>query len=153
MLGRGTTFRVLLPAAQPTIEVRAQRDGGTPEPSRKLKVLVIDDEPMVVASLRRVLGRAHEVTQESNARTALSRIESGEDFEVILCDLMMPEVTGMEFYERLHELKPELAPLVVFLSGGAFTSRAQDFLRKASNRCLEKPLDRKMLLDVVAGFA
>jgi len=145
--GRGTTARVELPPAPPT----AQR---TPVPAAhdraRRKVLVVDDELVVGKSLRRLLPE-HEVSVVTSAREALERIESDPDLDVILCDLMMPEVSGIELYHELEGRSPELASRVVFITGGAFTPDASDFLRAAGNPVLEKPFDLGRLRALVSG--
>jgi CheY-like chemotaxis protein len=77
----------------------------------------------------------------TRAIDALQRIQSGERFDVILCDLMMPQVTGMELHAELAARDPAQAAKMVFVTGGAFTSDARGFLDKVPNRRLEKPFD------------
>ena len=80
----------------------------------------------------------------------MSRIDAGERFDVIVSDLMMPEMTGMELYEHLEKSAPEQASRVVFLTGGAFTASAREFLARVRNPTMEKPLQRKELLSTIA---
>jgi PAS domain S-box-containing protein len=144
--GRGTTARVELPAA-PQPQVSQAREG----PARlRRRVLVVDDEPVVGKSLRRLLPE-HEVTVATSAAEALLAVDAQPDLDVILCDLMMPEVSGFELYRELSIRHPELAPRVVFITGGAFTPEATAFLREAGNPLLEKPFDLPRLRAVVAG--
>ena len=75
---------------------------------------------------------------------------AGATFDVIFSDLMMPQVTGMELYARIREEFPDHAPRVVFLTGGAFTQSARDFLARVPNPTLEKPIDRNGLLALVS---
>jgi CheY-like chemotaxis protein len=77
------------------------------------------------------------------------RITQGERFDVILCDLMMPQMTGMDLHARLESQLPEQAAQMVFLSGGAFTARARAFLEEVPNQRLEKPFDARQLLLLV----
>jgi CheY-like chemotaxis protein len=91
----------------------------------------------------------HDVHTVTRAATALSRLAGDERFDVILCDLMMPEMTGMKFYEALQESRPELAQRVVFLTGGAFTPAAREFMKTVPNRCLAKPFDMDALADTL----
>jgi PAS domain S-box-containing protein len=145
-VGRGTTFRVLLP---PAAEGDALPEGraSVPAPPKK-RVLVIDDEPMVGQLVGKVLS-GHDVVAETSAREALSRLHTDPRFDVILCDVMMPDVSGIDFYDQLGPIDPTLRNRVVFLSGGAFTERAQAFLDRVPNRRLSKPFDVDALMAVL----
>jgi PAS domain S-box-containing protein len=147
-VGHGTTFRVSLPAAPPADAPAAP----TPMPTtaRRAHVLVIDDEPHVGMLLARVLPE-HSITAEISARSALHRLRSGERFDHILCDLMMPDLTGMDFYDALADIDPSLQPKVVFISAGAFTDRARQFLATVKNRRLDKPFDVAELAAVLSS--
>jgi len=103
-------------------------------------VLIIDDEMALGRVFPRLL-KPHQVTVVAHARDALARIAAGETYDLILCDLMMPEMNGMEFHDALQRLHPEIAARVVFMSGGAFTPGASAFLEGMPNRRLDKPLD------------
>jgi PAS domain S-box-containing protein len=138
-LGRGTRVRVRLP---PSASERRAEDAAPPSHARKrTRVLCIDDEPLLLRALERMVGGDHEVTAMTSAREALEHICAGERYDVVLCDLMMPDMTGMEFYELLTAEDPRLARAVVFLTGGAFTPRAQEFLARVENLRLDKPFD------------
>ena len=117
---------------------------------RRGKVLVIDDEPLIAKAVERTLGRDHDVASERMAQKALDRIVAGERFDVILCDVMMPEMTGMDFHLELTRLVPEQVPAVVFLTGGAFTPRARDYLDEVASPRIDKPFDGGELRDMVA---
>ncbi|HVI24335.1 MAG TPA: response regulator [Myxococcales bacterium] len=120
--------------------------------SRRGRVLVVDDEPMVGSSIRRLLGRDHEVVVVQSGKEAVARIAAGERYDVVLCDLLMPEMTGMDVHADLHARDPELARRMVFLSGGAVTQRARDFYEQVPNPKLEKPFDVARLREIVQGF-
>lgn len=105
---------------------------------RRARVLVIDDEPLIARILQRGLSR-HQVTIASEARDALERIQRGETFDVILCDLMMPDISGIDVHEYLTREFPAVARRVVFMTGGAFTSKARQFLSTVSNERIDKP--------------
>ena len=100
-------------------------------------------------ALKRVMGKDNEVVTETSAREALRRIESGEHFDLILCDLMMPDMTGDDFYNELRSFAPERASEIVFMTGGAFTPRARSFLDSVNNERLEKPFDMATLKSLV----
>ena len=110
---------------------------------------MIDDEPLITKVVRRTLSREHEVDALNSAEDALARIRAGERFDVILCDLMMPQVTGMDFHAELERGYPDQAARMVFLTGGAFTQRARDFLEQVQNQRVEKPIDAQGLKALV----
>jgi PAS domain S-box-containing protein len=148
--GRGALFRVILPAsAAPSIDAGAAAPARTVPASVALRLLVIDDEPAVGESVASILAN-HQVSVETSGRAALARLRAGERFDRILCDLMMPEVTGMDFYDQLGAIDPDLPARVVFVTGGAFTERARTFLARVPNPRLDKPFDIDQLLTLVA---
>ena len=120
----------------------------TPNQQRRGRVLVIDDEPRIGAAVRRTL-ILHEVVVMQRARDALTAIAAGDSFDLVLCDLMMPEMSGMDFFAELSREYPELARRVIFLTGGAFTPRAQTFLAEVPNARMDKPFDPKQLRALV----
>jgi CheY-like chemotaxis protein len=105
------------------------------------RVLVIDDEHVIGQSLRRVLATENEVVTVMDATEALSRLNSGERYDVVLCDLAMPVMDGVEFHRRLRATLPDEADRIVFITGGALTARDEAFFRRAPNLLMEKPLD------------
>jgi PAS domain S-box-containing protein len=116
------------------------------------RVLIIDDEPAIGRVMCRVLQKEHDVFVLTDARDALPRIAAGERFNVVLCDLMMPGITGMDFFDALRESAPEVARRVVFVTGGAFTVRAEEFLRVTTNATVAKPVDPTALRRIVADY-
>jgi PAS domain S-box-containing protein len=155
-VGRGSTFRVLLPEAAPATPAGATAPGATAaatpaaSPARRRRVLVIDDEPTLATMIRRVLSRDCDVDLASDAREGLSRLESGTAYDVVLCDLMMPDVTGMDLYADVAARHPGLERRFIFMTGGAFTPRATEFLAQVPNRRLEKPFETAALRAIVA---
>jgi CheY-like chemotaxis protein/two-component sensor histidine kinase len=150
-LGKGTVFSVVLPAAERSAP-RADPPV-TPELAHtKGRVLVVDDEVGLGRALQRALRDHHEVVAVTSARDALAKLHAGERFDAIVSDVMMPDVSGMEMHRRLESSFPEQAKRVVFLTGGAFTQAAREFLDSVPNPCLEKPFEPKALLAVIAGL-
>jgi PAS domain S-box-containing protein len=140
-LGRGSTFRVTLRAAAAVeADDRPERASAASE-RRGERVLIIDDEPMILGALRRGLGADYQVTCLSDGREALARFAAGERFDVILCDLMMPETTGMDLYAEIDRLAPGQGSRMIFVTGGAFTPKAREFLDRVPNPRIEKPVD------------
>jgi PAS domain S-box-containing protein len=150
-LGSGTTFRVLLPPARrpPATPVPLSRPAALP--TRRGAVLIIDDDPLVAGSLRRVLCQAHDITVVSDGREAIQRIVGGQHFDLVLCDLMMPEMSGMALFEELGKIAPRLADRIVFITGGAFTPEAKRFLEEHETRVVEKPFELGALRALVAA--
>jgi CheY-like chemotaxis protein len=134
---RGLVLRVALAAERAPVKVR------------RGKILVVDDEPMIGNVVRRALAREHDVTSLRNGNDALARIQEGERFDVILCDLMMPEMTGMDFHAHLQTVAPELASRVIFLTADAFSTNARAFLDAMPNQHMEKPFDTLHLSAVI----
>jgi PAS domain S-box-containing protein len=149
--GRGTMFQVLL---HPPQEVRRQKGTEKPVPQvgRRGRVLLVDDEQMVLNAMKRTLSTEHEVRPFNRAKAALEWLEQGEPWDLILCDLMMPEMTGWEFHAALSQRWPERAGDIVFVTGGAFTDGARDFLGRVTNLRMEKPFDPRALRELVSTF-
>src|SRR5262249_22342696 len=110
-------------------------------PTRKVtsRILLIDDEPAVGRSLGMLLAPETEVIAEVRADDALARLAGGERFDAIVCDLMMPEISGIELYDRLANVAPDCRGQIIFMTGGAFTPQAREFLAKLERPHLEKP--------------
>ena len=150
---RGTTFQVSLPPSRrEDARVVPPAAAEAPPPGRRGRLLIVDDDPSIIAALRRTLAREHQVEVAEGGRQAWELLAAGQRFEVVLCNLMMPEVTGMDLYERLGELDPDQREKMVFLTGGAFTARAQEFLEKVPNPRLEKPFDGLSLRALVRSL-
>jgi PAS domain S-box-containing protein len=154
-LGKGTRFRVFLPAHASGLEDRAERPHAL-EPAapsgRRGRILLVDDDPEVLGAIARTLSARHDVIPVLRAREALARIAAGDSFDLVISDVMMPEMTGMELYEALEEIAPHHARSMIFLSGGAFTPRARAFITRVDNLCFDKPFDRQSLLTLVDRF-
>jgi len=147
--GRGSLLRVILPVAK---AYRAAAPSGVlplRQAGPRRRVLVIDDEPMVGHALARVLADESDVEVLTEARGALALIAAGS-FDLVLCDLMMPVMTGMDLFAEVVRKAPRMAGRIVFMTGGAFTPRARAFLESVSNPCLEKPIDVGRLRSLVA---
>ncbi len=146
--GGGTVVHVVLPTLE--AELTENSLGASAEgAAHQRRVLVVDDDPLVLRSLTRVLARDFEVASARNGREALDLVRAGGTFDAMLCDLMMPELSGIELHELLERDDPELAKRTVFLTGGAFTGRAQTFLEAVGQPHLEKPVDLKTVRDLL----
>ena len=145
----GSVFRVLLPPAKgwraTHSEPAAEADG-----VEGRRMLVVDDDQHVGEALQRSLSGLAEVEATTDARAVLDRLRSGERWDVILCDLLMPETSGMDLYRDALQVAPEAAACFVFMTAGAFTPKARAFLEGVHIPCLEKPLDMGKLRSLIA---
>jgi PAS domain S-box-containing protein len=152
-LGRGSRFRVRLPASSeqpspPNAEVASQpappRLSSRPQRATP-RVLVIDDEPMIRSLVTRVLAGYFQVTSADGVRAALAALSESQDFDAILCDLMMPTESGMDFFGVVRRLYPDLVKRVAFITGGAVAPDTSRFLETAGRPVLNKPFTPETL--------
>ena len=119
------------------------------------RILVVDDEPMVGLMIQRTLSPPHDVSVQKSATGALDLFRKGERFDVILADLNMPDGGGIWLREQLAQVDPPSVRRMLFLTGGAGSAEAQDFLDQPSVRWLEKPFRSAQLLarieDILRG--
>lgn len=148
-VGRGSTFRVIVPgrvAANESSEFSVPDD---PFGDKTGRIVVIDDEEKLLRSLERQLGEQFEVETYDKAEDALRQLESRATPEMILCDLQMPEVSGVEFLRRLEPERPDCCQRLVFITGGAFTEEVREFVEETEYRVLRKPLVLKDLMEAI----
>jgi signal transduction histidine kinase len=146
--GHGTRLRVHLPVTQRTIALPAP----APEPRGQVRggrILVVDDDLLITAALVRWLRAPHRVVAKHSGEDALALLRAGERFDVILCDVMMPEMSGVELYRALRAHWPEQANAVIFLSAGAFTEDMRAFLDSVPNPQLAKPFEMRSLITLI----
>jgi len=146
--GEGTTMTVVLlaeeaPPATPDSEIAAPRRAG--------RLMVVDDDPAVLDSLRRLLqAGGHDVVALNSGEAAVEVLSEDGDFDLILTDLMMDGMSGIGLYEHLARTGPDLAERLTFVSGGAFDQATRDFLARVPNPQLSKPFELDSLLAFVA---
>ncbi len=150
--GRGARLRVVLPAAKRELAAPVTEVGASSAKQGRAVVLIVDDERSVLTILGRALVN-HDVTTFTSAKEAVELIEAGTSFDLILSDLMMPGMSGMEFYDALAREQPRAAERMVFMSGGAFTPAARAFLDRVPNERIEKPFNLNQLRELVRKFA
>jgi CheY-like chemotaxis protein len=120
--------------------------------ARRGRVLLIDDEAFIVAALKRLLGREHDVTAVMSVPDAISLFDAGNRFDVILCDLRMPRMSGIDFYEKLRTMAPEMTSRIVFCTGATFSSDTRRFFERVPNELLEKPFDPNAVRTLIRRF-
>jgi len=148
-LGKGSVFRVILPPSPGSAVRAAPAPRARDQAPRRGKLLIVDDEALFSGSLRRLFSNEYDVTVMNSGREALSRLRAGERFDVIVCDLMMPEISGAELHAELLRIAPEQTDRMIFLTGGAFSLSSQHFLDGVTNRWFEKPCNLHQLRDAV----
>jgi PAS domain S-box-containing protein len=152
VLGQGTTFRVTIPSSSHALREVTPPPVVAPAPARRGRILVVDDETLVVRGMVRILSREHDVRALVAATEALALVMAGEKFDLILCDLMMPDMTGMELHRRLVEAHPDQADRMIFVTGGAFTEEARQFLAGWAKEHVEMPFEPGNLRALVQRY-
>ena len=155
--GQGTVFRVFLPVGPPAVDAAPSGRAPAPAPSTPGgRVLVIDDEPAIGGAIRAALRAEHEVVVVQSANDAFARLADGDHFDLVLCDLMMPDIGGPEVYATIAARWPDLLGRMIFMTGGAFTAATGDFIERAVVPIIPKPfrLDelRKLVRERIAAL-
>jgi CheY-like chemotaxis protein len=109
------------------------------------RLLIVDDEEVFAGSLQRLLSSEHAVTVVTSGHAALDRLCAGEQFDAIVCDLLMPGTSGSDLHRELRRIAPEQAERIIFLTGGVVSRRAQQFLESIANCWFEKPCNLQEL--------
>ncbi len=157
-LGKGSRFTVRFPVnpgASPAPPPRVVFPAREPADVHG-RLLVIDDEQPILAMLTQLLGSEHEIVTASSGEAGQAVLRNDQSFDVIICDLMMPGLTGMDLHAWLAVERPELARRVVFLTGGAFTPLATEYVTRVGNLRIEKPYEKwalKQLVSELVGAA
>jgi len=150
--GKGTMVRIALPPSSAVQRAGAVEEPPATVPALPRRILIVDDDRPVAAAIAFEL-EAHDVVVAESGREALEILRREKDFDLILCDLMMPEVSGIDVYESVRLLDPTLLERIVLMTGGAFTARAREFLSSVSATVLEKPFQSGELLALVEATA
>jgi len=153
--GEGSRFRVVLPAAPAgaAAAVPAPRPKPANAPPPRARVLIVDDDHQVGETVRRALASQHDTLLVNSGREALAYVRGGKQFDVILCDVMMPEMTGIALHAELVRVAPQQAERLIFVTGGAFTEDARHYLDRVPNAQVHKPFYLGELRSLVAGCA
>jgi PAS domain S-box-containing protein len=140
--GRGACFELFLPL-HTGFSMRAPEN--SPPVATGGRIQVVDDDAALVRAYRRWLGRKHDVVVAADAKDALQVLARDEAFDVVLCDLMMPNCDGVALHEALAQRKPHLLERVVFCSGGPTTRRCREFIERPGIVFFEKPIRHELL--------
>jgi PAS domain S-box-containing protein len=148
--GKGATFVIELPiAAEPTQADKASKTKKEPEKPRGAKILVVDDEEAILTFLHRLLtDMGHSVETINSADAALERLKT-ERYSLILLDIKLPGMSGIELYRHIEEIAPALTRRVMFITGDIMEGTTRDFLEKAGVPHITKPLDIEVLKKMI----
>jgi CheY-like chemotaxis protein/anti-sigma regulatory factor (Ser/Thr protein kinase) len=140
--GRGSTFTVVLPPAPGEHVGRPSRKrppSVAPKARTRARIFVVDDEERLAQTIALALSAEHDVEYATRGRDAIDELTRDGDYDLVLCDLILPDLGGPEIFEAVRKARPELAKRFVFMTGGAFTERAVAFLKEIDNPRLDKP--------------
>jgi PAS domain S-box-containing protein len=152
-IGRGTTFRVRLRQAyddessSPSTRAVREDSGQRSRASSGMRVLIVDDEPLIREMVCDALSQ-HEVSAVATGREALAEILA-KDWDLILCDMILPELSGLDLYRELEQRRPEVLDKLVFMTGGEFSNKGPRLPSGSRVRRLEKPFSIKSLRALV----
>jgi len=146
--GRGALFRVRLPAAGAGVTGRPKTVPSY-KAVRRRRLLAVDDEALLLKAYRRMLISHHDVETTLGAKEALRLFGQDRAFDVVLCDLQMPDMSGSELYETVRQSWPELAQRFIFITGGACSPEARRFLESPGLACIQKPFQVAELLELI----
>jgi len=147
----GTAYTIVLPqvgAARPQKRTESPVAVG----SARLRILLIDDEPNILKAYKRAIGNGHDLVFAAHGEEALIAIASHGDFDLVICDVSMPTMSGMQLFEIVRDKTPALASRFVFATGGATQKSVEQFLAAIPNLVLEKPFEMKVLRELIADL-
>jgi CheY-like chemotaxis protein len=144
----GATFRVTLPS----VASLPREAAAAPPAPRRGKILIVDDEPVLGRALHRVLRSQHDVVVTTSAKEALGHLGPGAAFDVVLCDAMMPGMTGVDFHAAAQSTNRALARRIVFMTAGMPTLGLEVALRALRNPVMLKPFDSDALRLLIAHY-
>jgi CheY-like chemotaxis protein len=155
--GKGTTFYVTIPigAVEPETDRRSSSMLVASAPA-EARVLIVDDEPALASALEAFLSLDHHVTVVGRGDQALDLLADGQRFDAIVCDVLMPKISGIDLYEELEKSYPEMVPRMIFMTGAATMPRVAEFLTRIRNARLDKPIDVEQLkrtIDTIVSTA
>ncbi|MDB4958531.1 MAG: Sensor protein, partial [Myxococcales bacterium] len=150
VVGQGATFTIVLPyASRPEVVVCVRALEPSQSMPRTTRILFVDDEPSIRRGYQRAFGRSYDVALAVDGEDAWRILTETPKFDLVFCDLLMPNTGGMELYRRVCELRPELAEAFVFVTGGVSEPEIQEFLKSCGRTMLEKPFDMKELKRII----
>jgi CheY-like chemotaxis protein len=117
----------------------------------KPRILVIDDEPGMTQLLARILRNGYTVVQESDPRRAVARVVGGERYDLVLCDLMMAPIGGLDVYEGVAKAAPEMAARFMIMTGGTTNYELERKVATWRHGVLYKPFNVADVLALISS--
>lgn len=114
-----------------------------------VRILVVDDDTMLCRAVERML-KPHVITVVAGGREALAALE-GAAFDIILCDVMMPGMSGPELFHALAAARPDMQPRMMFMTGGML-EHVEPMMAGVPNKLIEKPFSRAELKMAIEDF-
>jgi CheY-like chemotaxis protein len=111
------------------------------KPARRGMILIVDDEPAVLRSTRRVLEQDHDILAASSGKEALKIVKENPRIDVALLDIFMNEMDGIQVAEHLKQNNPAFENSIIFMTGGATDAETAEYLDRNQHPVLEKPVD------------
>jgi len=145
-LGEGATFVIELPiVADSKPAERPEVIGEEPWQHSGAKILVVDDEAATLDFLKRLLTeQGYDVETTDRANIVLERLQS-DKYDLILLDIKLPGMSGIELYHHIEKTDPALAERVIFISGDVMEITTKDFLDKTKASHIVKPINIEQL--------
>jgi CheY-like chemotaxis protein len=147
--GKGARFRVTLPASAVVTEPIIVPPPARTQGYARRRILAVDDEALLLKAYRRMLADYHDVVTALGATEGLRTLERDDRFDVVLCDLQMPDMSGMELHAIVRKRYPTLADRFIFVTGGAFSADAKRFLEEPAAMFIHKPFRIEELLSMI----
>ncbi len=144
--GGGSLFEVRLPAVAAVTAPSAAVPVPSEALARRLRVLVIDDEPSLLRAYQRLLGGTFDLSTAAGGREAIELLAVDDAWDAVFCDLMMPDVDGRAVHAWVVAQRPALAPRLIFCTGGTFTPRGVAFAATRGDAVLHKPVSREQFV-------
>jgi signal transduction histidine kinase/ActR/RegA family two-component response regulator len=146
--GKGSRFSVILCVATTAHELQAPHSELAPSSLRGLRLLIVDDDVLVARAVRRMFDKEFRVEIALDGSSALAKLAEA-DYDVVLCDVMMPGISGLDVYRQVRTNNEGLARRFVFATGGLFSQELSDNVKRLSNMIVEKPFDPEELRRVI----
>ncbi len=113
------------------------------------RIMLIDDDEELLDVLKEIFSVYYQCKGFSNADEALVEIKSGTSYDCIVCDLMMPKMSGFEFYAAVRSSQPTWLSRILFMTGGSYSKEMNEFLNKPEINYCGKPIQVKAILKLV----